>query len=74
MELVVSWDNHIHDREIKLSNGWIIKTAELDYFQRPDDWMCIGVHDLDMRKCFETNIDIFKDGNAHLQMNDYYSC
>ena len=65
MELVVSWDNHIHDREIKLSNGWIIRLGRgLDYFQRPDDWMCIGVHDLDMRKCFETNIDIFKDGEC----------
>lgn len=61
MELVVTWDSHIHDREIKTSNGWTIKIGRgLDYFQKPDDWMSIGVHDLDMRACLETSIDIYK--------------
>lgn len=61
IELTVKWNGHIHDREIKLSNGWTIKIGRgLDYFQRPDDWMAIGVHDLDMRACLETSIDIFK--------------
>ena len=61
IELTVKWNNHIHDREIKLSNGWTIKIGRgLDYFQRPDDWMAIGVYDLDMRACLETSIDIFK--------------
>lgn len=61
IELTVKWNNHIHDREIKLSNGWTIKIGRgLDYFQRPDDWMAIGVYDLDMRACLETSIDIYK--------------
>ena len=61
VELVVRWEGTIHDREIKLSNGWVIKIGRgLDYFQRPDDWMSIGVHDLDMRQCLETNVDIFE--------------
>lgn len=61
IELTVKWNGHIHDREIKLSNGWNIKIGRgLDYFQRPDDWMAIGVHDLDMRACLETSIDVYK--------------
>lgn len=61
VELVVRFDNHIHDREVVLSNGWHIKVGRgLDYFQKPDDWMSIGVHDLDLRSCLETNVDIFK--------------
>ena len=61
VELVVRWEGTIHDREIKLSNGWVIKVGRgLDYFQKPDDWMSIGVHDLDMRQCLETNVDIFE--------------
>lgn len=59
--LNVKWNTHIHDREIQISNGWTIKIGRgLDYFQRPDDWMSIGVHDLDMRACLETSVDIFR--------------
>lgn len=59
--LNVKWNSQIHDREIRVSNGWTIKIGRgLDYFQRPDDWMSIGVHDLDMRACLETSVDIFK--------------
>ena len=61
IDLKVKFDSKIHDREIKVSNGWVIKIGRgLDYFQRPEDWMAIGAHDLDMRACLETSVDIFK--------------
>jgi ATP-dependent Lon protease len=62
IELVTKWIPHIHDRAIKLSNGWVIKIGRgLDYFQKPDDWMSIGVHDLEMRQCLETDFNIYKE-------------
>jgi len=61
IELKLSFDGKIHDREIKLDNGWTIKIGRgLDYFQRPEDWLNIGANDLDLRPCLETSIDIFK--------------
>jgi ATP-dependent Lon protease len=61
IKLAIKFDNQIHDREISLSNGWIIKIGRgLDYFQRPDDWMSLGVNDLDLRPCLETSVDIYK--------------
>ena len=51
----------IHDREIRLDNGWIIKIGRgLDFYQRPASWFEIGVHDLSLRKCLETKVDIFR--------------
>jgi ATP-dependent Lon protease len=61
IELKLSFDGKIHDREMKLDNGWTIKIGRgLDYFQRPEDWLNIGANDLDLRPCMETSIDIFK--------------
>ena len=55
------FDSQLHDREIQLDNGWCIKIGRgFDYFQRPEDWMTIGVSDQDLRPCLETKIDIFK--------------
>ena len=54
----------LHDREIRLSNGWKIKIGRgFDIYQRPDDWLQIGANDLDLRPCLETMVDIFKEGN-----------
>lgn len=51
----------IHDRNIRLSNGWQIKIGRgFDIYQRPDDWLQIGANDLDLRACLETMVDIFK--------------
>ncbi len=54
-------NNAIHDREIRLSNGWKIKIGRgFDIYQRPDDWLQIGANDLDLRPCLETMVDIYK--------------
>jgi ATP-dependent Lon protease len=51
----------LHDREIRLSNGWKIKIGRgFDIYQRPDDWLQIGANDLDLRPCLETMVDIYK--------------
>ncbi len=57
----------LHDREIRLDNGWIIKIGRgLDFYQKPNSWFEIGANDLSQRKCLETKIDIFKQSHAQL--------
>lgn len=52
---------NIHDREIRLDNGWVIKIGRgLDFYQRPNGWFEIGVNDMSLRKCLETKVDIFR--------------
>lgn len=61
VELQVSINEHLHDREIRLNNGWTIKIGRgLDFYQRPDSWYGIGSTDVSLRKCLETKVDIFK--------------
>lgn len=61
IEFKFIFNSQLHDREIQLDNGWCIKIGRgFDYFQRPEDWMTIGVSDQDLRPCLETKIDIFK--------------
>lgn len=51
----------VHDREIRLDNGWVIKIGRgLDFYQRPQSWHEVGANDLSLRKCLETKVDIFK--------------
>jgi ATP-dependent Lon protease len=51
----------IHDREVRIDNGWTVKIGRgLDFYQKPDGWFSIGVSDLGLRKCLETKVDIFK--------------
>lgn len=54
----------IHDREIELDTGWVIKIGRgFDIYQKPDDWFAVGATDLELRPCRETMVDIFrKDG------------
>lgn len=62
VRLIIQFNDSLHDREIRLSNGWIIKIGRgLDYFKAPEarDKLCIGFHDLDLRPCHSTIIDIF---------------
>jgi ATP-dependent Lon protease len=55
---------NMHDREIRLDNGWIIKIGRgLDFYQKPSGWFEIGTNDLSLRKCLETKVDIFKADN-----------
>jgi len=52
----------LHDREIKLNNGWNIKMGRgLDYFQSlAGNYFQIGTYDLDLSPCLETNFDFYK--------------
>jgi ATP-dependent Lon protease len=61
VELEVKFNTQLHDREIQLDNGWIIKIGRgLDFYQKPGGWFEVGVHDLSLRKCLETKVDIFR--------------
>ena len=59
--LDVKLNANMHDREIRLDNGWVIKIGRgLDFYQRPASWFEVGAIDLSLRKCLETKVDIFK--------------
>lgn len=61
VELEVNVNPNLHDREIRLDNGWVIKIGRgLDFYQRPSSWFEIGAMDMSLRKCLETKVDIFK--------------
>ena len=61
VELKVKLNPNIHDREIRLDNGWIIKIGRgLDFYQKPGGWFEVGANDLSLRKCLETKVDIFR--------------
>lgn len=60
--LEVQFRDNIHDREIRLDNGWLIKIGRgLDFYQKPGTWFDIGTNDLSLRRCLETKVDIFRD-------------
>jgi len=56
------FNSKIHAREIIFSNGWNIKMDRgLDYFQSlAGNYFQIGVDDLKLRPCLETNFDFYK--------------
>jgi ATP-dependent Lon protease len=59
--LEIKVNENLHDREIRIDNGWTVKIGRgLDFFQKPDSWFGVGVNDLSLRKCLETSVDIFK--------------
>lgn len=59
--LYIKVNPNLHDREIRLDNGWVIKIGRgLDFYQKPNSWFEIGASDLSLRKCLETKVDIFK--------------
>lgn len=61
IELDIKINEHLHDREIRIDNGWSIKIGRgLDFYQKPDFWFGVGSNDLALRKCLETKIDIFR--------------
>ncbi len=63
VELEVKLNATIHDREIRLDNGWVIKIGRgLDFYQKPGGWFEVGANDLSLRKCLETKVDIFRAG------------
>lgn len=61
VELEVKLNPNMHDREIRIDNGWIVKIGRgLDFYQKPGGWFEVGTNDLTLRKCLETKVDIFK--------------
>ena len=62
VNLDVKVNENLHDREIRIDNGWVVKIGRgLDFYQKPDSWFGVGVHDLLFRRCLETKVDIYKD-------------
>ena len=65
VELYINVNENLHDREIRIDNGWTVKIGRgLDFFQRPDSWFSVGVNDLVLRKCLETKVDIYQEGTG----------
>ena len=55
-------NDKMHDREIRIDNGWVVKIGRgLDFYQRPDSWFGIGATDYSLRKCLETKVDIYRN-------------
>jgi ATP-dependent Lon protease len=62
IELDIEINPNLHDREIRLDNGWVIKIGRgLDFYQKPNSWFEVGATDLSLRKCLETKVDIFRN-------------
>ncbi len=61
VELEVKLNPNIHDREIRIDNGLVVKIGRgLDFYQKPGGWFEVGANDLSLRKCLETKVDIFR--------------
>lgn len=62
IEFRVEFSEILHDRELKMNNGWNIKMGRgLDYFQSlGGNYFQIGTNDLDLRPCLETSFDFYK--------------
>lgn len=59
--LEVRVNENLHDREIRIDNGWTVKIGRgLDFFQKPDSWFGVGANDLSLRRCLETKVDVFR--------------
>ncbi|XP_011298171.1 MIT domain-containing protein 1-like [Fopius arisanus] len=62
----VKFSDTLHDRQISLSNGWVIKIGRgLDYFKAPEGKFVLGACDMELRPCLETTVDIFH--TSHLE-------
>ena len=61
IKLTVTFDQRLHDREVRLDNGWRVKIGRgLDFYQPPESWYVIGSQDLELRPCLETMVDIYR--------------
>ncbi|XP_055320849.1 MIT domain-containing protein 1 [Sitodiplosis mosellana] len=57
--LKFDFSEQLHDRQIILSNGYVIKIGRGLHYFLPADKFCLGQYNYDFRKCKETNVDIF---------------
>lgn len=65
--LFVEFSSTLHDRQIRLNNGWTVKIGRgLDYFKPPESKYSLSSHDLNLRKCYETTVDFFFSNNFQL--------
>ena len=65
IELSWNYSTSLHDREVRMDSGWVIKIGRgLDIFKPPEGKMVLGYYDLDLRKCLETTVDIFFKKNS----------
>ncbi len=54
-------DEKLHDREIRLSNGWVIKIGRgLDIYYPPESWVSVEAADFSLRRCKQTKVEVFK--------------
>lgn len=61
VQLDIKINDELHDREIRIDNGWTVKIGRgLDFYQRPDSFFSVGANDFSLRPCLETSVDIFK--------------
>ena len=61
ISLRIKFSDRLHDRSIKVDNGWVIKIGRgLDIYQKPQSWFEVGANDLNLRRCLETDVDIFQ--------------
>lgn len=59
--LSVNFEKHLHDREIRLDNGWVIKIGRgFDFYQKPESSFAVGLHYSELRPCRKTTVDIFR--------------
>lgn len=57
IQLEFSFSPTLHDREMRLSNGWVIRSGRgLDLYQKPENWFSVGVNDFAYRPCLETTV------------------
>ncbi|XP_017783626.1 PREDICTED: MIT domain-containing protein 1-like isoform X2 [Nicrophorus vespilloides] len=58
---IVDYSDSLHDRQIELSNGWVLKIGRgLDMFKPPVSKFSLGIFNLKFRKCHETTVDIYQ--------------
>jgi len=57
--LKLDFNPQVHDREIRIDHGWVVKIGRgLNIYQPPECWFAIGAHDLGVRLCLATKVDI----------------
>ena len=61
IKLSIFFSQKIHDREIRLDNGWAIQLGRgFDIYQKVYNWLSIGALDLELRPCHETSMIIYR--------------
>ncbi|GFR58817.1 MIT domain-containing protein 1-like [Elysia marginata] len=59
IRLDINYSDTLHDREIRLDTGWVIKIGRgLDIYKNCEKF-AIGFCDMELRPCHETTVDIF---------------